>query len=293
MNIYEHISSNTLRSWLLIIIFVAFVLALAYLFAQVTGYPELLPLAFLIAVISVVGSYYYSDRLVLTISKARPATKEEYAHLVNSVEGLALAAGIPVPRIYVIDDTAPNAFATGRDPQHAVIAVTKGLIQKLNRVEIEGVIAHEMAHIKNYDMRLLTLVAVLAGTIVLISDWIMRGFGRGISRGRRRTENPIIVIVAIFAAVIAPFIATVIRLAISRSREFLADAQGAMLTRYPEGLASALEKIAADTEPLEVANKATAHMYIVNPLKDISGVLNTLFSTHPPIEERIRRLREM
>jgi heat shock protein HtpX len=144
----------------------------------------------------------------------------------------------------VIDDTAPNAFATGRDPQHAVIAVTKGLIQKLNRVEIEGVIAHEMAHIKNYDMRLLTLVAVLAGTIVLISDWIMRGFGRGISRGRRRTENPIIVIVAIFAAVIAPFIATVIRLAISRSREFLADAQGAMLTRYPEGLASALEKIA-------------------------------------------------
>lgn len=291
---YEHISSNLWRSRVLVVLFVAILAGMGYLFAEATGYPEILPLAVVFAVLSAIGSYYYSDKIVIAMSRARPATREEYAHLVNSVEGLALAAGIPVPKIYVIDDTAPNAFATGRNPEHGVIAVTTGLLQKLNRVELEGVIAHEMSHIKDYDIRLMTLVAVLAGTVVLLSDWMMRSFWWG--GGRRRRQNGgglIVLLIALVAAILAPIVATLIRLAISRKREFLADAQGAMLTRYPEGLASALEKIAADTEPLEVANKATAHMYIVNPLKDIGGTLSSLFSTHPPIEERVRRLREM
>ena len=291
---YEQISANLWKSRGLIVFFVLFIAGLGYLFGETTGYPEILPLAVIFAILSAVGSYYYSDRIVLAISRARPATREEYAHLVNSVEGLALAAGIPVPKIYVIDDSAPNAFATGRNPEHAVIAVTTGLLDKLNRVELEGVIGHEMAHIKDYDIRLMTLVAVLVGIVVLISDWLMRSMWYG---GRRRSRggggNPIVLIVALVAAIIAPLAATLIQLAISRHREFLSDAQGALLTRYPDGLASALEKIAADKEPLEVANKATAHMYIVNPLKDIGGAINNLFSTHPPIEDRVLRLRAM
>jgi len=291
---YEQISANLWKSRGLIVFFVLFIAGLGYLFGETTGYPEILPLAVIFAILSAVGSYYYSDRIVLAISRARPATREEYAHLVNSVEGLALAAGIPVPKIYVIDDSAPNAFATGRNPERAVIAVTTGLLDKLNRVELEGVIGHEMAHIKDYDIRLMTLVAVLVGIVVLISDWLMRSMWYG---GRRRSRggggNPIVLIVALVAAIIAPLAATLIQLAISRHREFLSDAQGALLTRYPDGLASALEKIAADKEPLEVANKATAHMYIVNPLKDIGGAINNLFSTHPPIEDRVLRLRAM
>ena len=292
---YEQIGSNIWRSRGLIAFFIALIVGLGYLFAKTTGYPEILPMAVIFAILSSIGSYYYSDRIVLAMSRARPATREEHAHLVNSVEGLALAAGIPAPRIYVIDDSAPNAFATGRDPNHAVICVTTGLMEKLNRVELEGVIGHEMAHIKDYDIRLVTLVAVLAGTVVLISDWLLRSmwWGRDVSRRRRAEGGAIVLLVALVAAVLAPFAATLIQLAISRSREYLADVQGTMLTRFPDGLADALQKIAADTEPLEVANKATAHMYIVNPLKDIGGRLNALFSTHPPIEERIRRLRAM
>ena len=292
---YEQIGSNIWRSRGLIAFFVALIAGLGYLFARVTDYPEILPIAVVFAILSSIGSYYYSDRIVLAMSRARPATREEHAHLVNSVEGLALAAGIPAPRIYVIDDSAPNAFATGRDPNRAVICVTTGLLEKLNRLELEGVIGHEMAHIRDYDIRLVTLVAVLAGTAVLISDWLLRSmwWGSGVSRRRRTGGSPIVLLVALVAAILAPLAASLIQLAVSRSREYLADAQGAMLTRYPDGLADALGKIAADTEPLEAANKATAHMYIVNPLKDIGGPLNALFSTHPPIEERVRRLRAM
>ncbi len=292
---YEQISSNIWKSYGLVVFFIVVIAGLGYVFAQTTGYPEILPLAVIFAVVVSIGSYYYSDRLVLAMSRARPATKEEHAHLVNSVEGLAIAAGLPAPRIYVIDDSAPNAFATGRDPTRAVICVTTGLMGKLNRVELEGVIGHEMSHIKGYDIRLMALVAVLAGTVVLISDWLLRSmwYGRGIGRRRRTEGGPVILVLALLAAVLAPLIATLIRLAISRSREYLADAQGALLTRFPEGLASALEKIAADTEPLEAANKATAHMYIYNPLRERGGTLNAMFQTHPPIEERVRRLREM
>jgi heat shock protein HtpX len=208
------------------------------------------------------------------------------------VEGLALAAGLPAPSIYVIDDPSPNAFATGRDPKHAVICVTTGLMEKLNRIELEGVIGHEMSHIKDYDIRLMALVAVLAGTVVLMSDWMLRSFW---FRGRRdnRNGNAIFVLLALVLALLSPLAATVIQLAVSRNREYLADAEGAMLTRYPEGLASALEKIDQAPEPLKEASKATAHLFIANPLKKADGFLSSLFSTHPPVEERIRRLRTM
>jgi heat shock protein HtpX len=243
--------------------------------------------------------YYQSDRIVLGISRAKPVTKEEYPYLYNVVEGLAIAAGIPTPRCYVIDDTAPNAFSTGRKPETAVICVTSGLLQKLNRVELEGVIAHEMSHIKNFDIRLQTLVVVMAGVVALLSDWMLRTFwwGGGRRRGRGRggdgAAGGVFILVGLALAVLSPVIATIIQLAISRKREFLADASGAMLTRYPAGLASALRKISADAEPLEAANKATAHLYIVNPLKDPGKGLNRLFSTHPPVEERIAALEKM
>lgn len=292
---YEHISSNVWKSVLLVIVFMAVLIGLGYLFSEVAGFPYILPVAVVIAVVSSIGSYYYSDRIVLGMSRARPANREEHAFIINSVEGLALAAGIPVPRIYVIDDTAPNAFATGRDPQHAVICVTTGLMQKLDRIELEAVIGHEMAHIKDYDIRFMALVAILAGTVVLIADWLLRSIWWGGGRRRRGSDgsNPIIVVVALVAAIIAPIVATLIQLSISRKREYLADAQGALLTRYPDGLASALAKISADPEPLEAANKATAHLYIHNPLREHGGFLNSLFSTHPPVEDRIRRLKAM
>lgn len=292
---YEEIRSNKIRSVLLIIFFILVLAGLGYLFAEETGYPQILPLAVIVAVVSSIGSYYYSDQIVLAMSHARPAERPADAEIINDVEGLAIAAGLPVPKVYIIDDSAPNAFATGRDPQHAAIAVTSGLVEKLNRAELEGVIAHEMSHIKDYDIRLMALVAVLAGTIVLLSDWLLRSmwWGGGRRRSRNNNGNAIVLVIALVAAILAPLLATLVKLAVSRRREYLADAQGAMLTRYPEGLASALEKIAADTEPLEVANKATAHMYIYNPLRDRKAWLDSMWSTHPPIEERIRRLREM
>jgi len=288
---YEQIASNVRGSVLLIFVFIVVIAGLGYLFTEVTGYPEILPIAIVFAILSSIGSYYYSDKIVLAMARARPATKEEYPHLVNSVEGLAIAAGLPMPGIYIIDDSAPNAFATGRNPQHAALAVTTGLLDKLNRTELEGVIAHEMAHVKDYDIRFMTLVAILAGIIVLLADWMLRSMRWG--RRNRSGGNPIVLVIALAAAILAPIFATLIKLAISRHREFLADSQGALLTRFPEGLANALEKIAGDHEPLEVANKATAHMWIANPLKEHGGWMNNLFSTHPPIEERVKRLRAM
>jgi heat shock protein HtpX len=241
------------------------------------------------------GSYYYSDQIVLSMSGASPVTKEQEPYLWNTVEGLSLAAGVPMPRLYVIEDSAPNAFATGRDPHHAALAVTRGLLDKMNRLELEGVVGHEMAHIRDYDIRFMMLVTVLVGTVVLLSDWMTRSlwYGGGRRRSGRGGGGGLLLVIGLVFVVLSPIIAQAMQLAISRRREFLADAEGARLTRYPEGLASALEKIAADTDPLEVANKATAHLYIYNPLRDHGGWLNSLFSTHPPVEERIKRLREM
>ena len=297
---YEQISRNKWKSAALVVFFIGFIFVLTWFFEYVTGWGKGgLVLALVVAMGMAAVGYYQSDKIVLAISRAKPVTKEEYPYLYNVVEGLALAAGLPTPKCYVIDDTAPNAFATGRKPETAVICVTTGILQKLDRVELEGVIAHEMSHIKNYDIRLQTLVVVMAGIVALLSDWMLRSFwwGGGRRRGRGRdaggAAGGILVLVGLGLAVLSPFIATIIQLAISRKREFLADASGAMLTRYPAGLASALRKISADTEPLEAANKATAHLYIVNPLKGIGGGVNRLFSTHPPIEERIAALEKM
>ena len=298
---YEQISRNKWKSIALVGFFMAFIFVLTWFFEYVTGWGKGgLVLAVVVSMTMAVVGYYASDKIVLTISRARPATKDEFPYLYNVVEGLAIAAGLPAPRCYVIDDTAPNAFAAGRKPETAVICVTTGILEKLNRVELEGVIAHEMSHIKNYDVRLQTLVVVMAGIVALLSDWMLRSFmwggGRrrgGRDRGGSGGAGGILVLVGLALAVLSPFIATIIQLAVSRKREFLADASGAMLTRYPAGLASALRKISADTEPLEAANKATAHLYIVNPLKNIKGGVNKLFSTHPPIEERIAALEKM
>jgi len=296
---YEQISRNKWKSAALVVFFMAFIFLLTWFFEYVTGWGKGgVVLAVVVSMGMAAAGYYSSDKVVLAISRARPVTKDEYPYLYNVVEGLAIAAGLPAPRCYVIDDTAPNAFATGRNPEHAVICVTTGILEKLNRVELEGVIAHEMSHIKNLDIRLQTVVVVMAGVVALLSDWMLRSFLWG---GRRRGRDSrggggagaILILVGLALAVLSPLIATIIQLAVSRKREFLADASGAMLTRYPAGLASALRKISADTEPLEAANKATAHLYIVNPLKNIKGTVNKLFSTHPPIEERIAALEKM
>ena len=295
---WEQISSNKMKSGFLVGFFIIFVVFLGWLFGRTTVWGPAAPiLAAVIAGAAAWGSYYNSDRMVLAISRAKPAQKEDHPHLYHSVEGLAIAAGIPTPKLYIIDDTAPNAFATGRSPEHAAIAVTTGLLQKLNRVELEGVIGHEMSHIANYDTLLMTLTVVMVGTVALVSDWMLRSFLWG---GRRRKGSSgggqagiVLVVVALVLAILSPLIAQLIKLAISRRREFLADANGALLTRYPEGLASALETISSDREPLEVANKATAHLYILNPLKGQKGAFNKLFSTHPPMEQRVALLREM
>ncbi len=296
---YEQITRNKWKSFFLIIFFLGLIFVLTWVFGELTGLgAHGLILAAIIAILMTFGSYYASDKIVLAISKAKPIEKKDYPYLYNVVEGLAIAAGLPKPRCCLIDDTAPNAFASGRNPRNSVIVVTKGLLEKLNRVELEGVIAHEMAHIKNYDVLVQTLAVVMVGIVALLSDWILRSFlwGGGKRKGRSRGGGgaaALFILIAILLATLSPLVAQLLRFSISRKREFLADASGALLTRYPPGLASALRKLAEDREPLEVANKATAHLYIVNPLKDIKGAVNKLFSTHPPIEERIAALEKM
>jgi heat shock protein HtpX len=241
------------------------------------------------------GSYFFSDKIVLTMSQAKEIKRIDDQELYRTVENLAIAAGLPTPKIYLIEDTAPNAFATGRDPKHAVVAITTGLRQKLTKQELEGVMAHELSHIGNYDIRLTTIIVVLVGTVTLLADWMLRmSFG-----GRKKEGGGWIVVIGLVLAILSPIAATLIQLSISRKREYLADASGALLTRYPQGLASALQKISDDHEPLEAANKATAHMYIVNPLKEhidskdsVSWFAN-LFQTHPPIQDRIKKLQSM
>jgi heat shock protein HtpX len=294
--VYEQIAANRRKSALIVALFVLFLFALAAAFGELAGMGEAgIVAAVVISILLAVISYYSSDKVVLAISRARPATKEEYPYLVNTVEGLAIAAGVPLPRCYVIDDTAPNAFATGRNPRNSVICVTTGLLGKMNRAELEGVIAHEMSHVKNLDIRLQTIVVVMVGIAALLSDWMLRSVFWGGRRSNRDKggAGAILAVFGLLLAALSPIIAQLLQLAVSRRREFLADASGAMLTRYPAGLASALRKIAADTEPLEAANKATAHLYIVNPLKNVKGAVNRMFSTHPPIEERIAALEKM
>lgn len=299
LNVYEQIDSNKRRSFLIMVLFIVFVVGVVWVFNQAFDFgPGAVGLALIFSGMMSFASYYWSDKIILSISGARPASKKTDYMFYTVAENLSLAAKIPTPRLYVIDDTALNAFATGRDPQHAVVCATTGLLQQLNRTELEGVIGHELTHVANYDIRLMSVVTVLVGLITLLADWLFRSMRWG---GRRRDDNDrglgvIFMVIAIVLAILSPLIANLIQLAISRRREFSADAGSVMLTRQPSGLISALSKLAGDREPLEAANKATAHLYIVNPLKNLHqgiGWFSGLFNTHPPIEERIKILKEM
>lgn len=304
MTIYNAIGSNKRKTWFLMIFFMLFFLGVSYVLGRALGYG----LSFVGIMLIVSGimnwvSYYYSDKIVLSMSGAKPADKNEHRDLIESVENLSIASGIPMPKVYVVNDPAPNAFATGRDPKHAAVCATTGILEKLTKSELEGVIGHELSHVKNFDTRLMGVVSILAGSIVILADFFMRSLWWGGLGGRDRDRegssgNGLFLIIGLIAAILAPIAATLIQLAISRRREFLADADGALLTRYPEGLARALEKIAGDRNILKHASNATAHLYIENPFKTDTGRKTTsflagLFSTHPPIEERIKILRSM
>ena len=298
----DRIAANRRNSLLLISGFLGFVTVFGY----VIGYAWLgdptralfgLVLAFVVGTVSGLVTYYGGDRIVLAASRAKEVTYDDAPVLFNVVEEMAIASGVPMPKVYIIEDSAPNAFATGRDPEHASVAVTSGLLEKLNRDELQGVIAHEMSHVGNYDIRYAMLVGILVGTTVLISDFFLRGLWWGGGRGRQREGGGqiqlIMIVVAIVLAVLAPLFARLLQLSISRQREYLADATAVQLTRNPKGLADALQKISGDREVLEVANRATAHLYIVNPIKKFEKRAKGLFSTHPPIEERIQILRSL
>jgi heat shock protein HtpX len=283
--------------------FLVFIIIVGYVFSYSMDSPEILFFAVGFSIISSFISYWWSDKIVLAMSSAKEVKFEDNKELYRLVENLCITAGLPTPKIYIIDDTAPNAFATGRDPEHAVIAVTQGLLQKLDRSELEGVIAHELSHIGNRDILLATLVTVMVGVVVLLADWFRRwtfwGGGRHRDNDKGGQLRLILTIAAIALSILAPLFAYMMQFAISRKREFLADADGALLTRYPEGLAKALEKISADTEPLEVANRATAHMCIASPFEAKSdgrakrGFFSHAFMTHPPVTDRIAALRDM
>lgn len=294
---YSQIAENKRNSWLLVILVTAVLVLLGYLIGEYwgSGYGGIAA-ALVIALVSSLAAYFGGAGMILGLSRARRIEKKDHPQLFNVVEELTIAAGVPMPAIYVIDDTAPNAFATGRDPAHASVAITTGLLEKLSRDELQGVMAHELSHVQNRDILFAMMVGIMVGSIALISDFFLRsvfwGGGRRRRSGSDKGGGPLIV-VALVLAILAPIFAKILQLAVSRQREYLADASAARLTRYPEGLASALEKIAGDREVLEVANRATQHLYIVNPIKPFEKRAKSLFSTHPPLEERVARLRAM
>jgi len=300
MSIYSQISSNKQKTFFIFALFVILLSGFFYIiglyYGDANGY---LVLGLIISSATSVFSYFFSDKLVLFSVGAVPADKERHFNFYTVAENMAIAAGIPMPALYVIPDNAPNAFATGRDPKHAIVCATEGLLNMMDRAELEGVIAHELSHVKNYDMLVMTIVSVLVGTVSLVADWILRsmwwGGGRRNDDERKNGGNPLIFVLLLVALIIAPLTATLIQLAISRKREYLADASGALLTRRPIGLASALEKIASYPASMRTATTATAHLFISSPFKKNKkgDWFINLFSTHPPIEERIRLLREM
>ena len=272
------------------------VIGIGFAFSQVYGDPSILYIAVTFSVFMSVLSYWFSDKIVLKMTRALPATRESHRELWNIVENLSITAGLPMPKLYIVSEDAPNAFATGRDPKHAVVAVTEGLLKRLDRSELEGVLAHELSHIGNRDMLVSTVAVVLVGFIAILSDMFMRSmfFGRG-RRDSRGNAGAILFVIGIALSILAPISAKLIQLAISRRREFLADASGALLTRYPEGLAKALEKISKDTTPMAVANNTTAHLWLDDPFKGKAKTswFHKLFQTHPPVEERVAALRGM
>ena len=307
-NIYEVQSANKIKSAVIAVLFFVFVAISTYFITSAIGIYNgyeasglgFAGIALIISGISTFISYYYSDKIVLGISGARPATKQEDNLFTSVAENVCIGAGLPLPKLYIIEDSAPNAFATGRDYDHAVVCVTTGLIEKLTRTELEGVIAHELTHIKNYDVRLMSIVSVMVGLIALLGDFFLRSsfHGRRSSNSNEKSGlGAVVLVLGILFAILSPIISKLIQLAISRRREFMADAGSVAITRQPQGLITALEKISSDQEPLEAANKATAHLYIVSPfkmgIKGNVGRFANLFNTHPPISERIAILQKM
>lgn len=293
---FEDIKRNKMKSWFIILLFLAFIAVIVYYICMALDLGKTsIVIAMIFAIISTWGSYYYSDRIVLSLNKARPATKEENQKLVNILDSLVVSSGLPAtPKLYIVEDSQPNAFATGRNPEHAVICVTTGLLDKLEYYELEGVLAHEMSHIKNYDILLSAVVSVMVGFVVILSDWFTRITFWG---GPRRSDdddngNPILMFIGLIFLILAPIFGQLMQLAISRKREFLADATAVEFTRNPDGLISALLKISGDPNELKVANNATENMYIVNPFRGKKSS-SSLWSTHPSIEDRVEALRNI
>lgn len=301
LNVFESVSSNKTKSTIIMVLFVAFVSVSAYFISLAFGWRgsslSFLGLAFIFSGLGSLASYYWSDKIILGMSGAHPADPQKNRVFYSVAQNLSLAASLPMPKLYIIVDTALNAFATGRDPQHAVVCATSGLLSRLSRTELEGVIGHELSHVANYDIRLMSIVTILVGTLTLLGDWLIRSrWSLSRDDDSRSGAGQIGMLIGLVLALISPLIAQLIQLAISRRREFLADAFSAKLTRQPSGLISALTKLGADTEPLEAANKATAHLYITNPLKnhhDLIGWFSGLFNTHPPLDHRIQALQRM
>ncbi len=291
-SIYTHISRNKFQTVVIMLLFVVIVSFIGWFFGEFFAGDGVAFIGFALIFSGVTSfvSYYNSDKIVLSLVGAKEVSKSDSPELHNLVENMSIASGIPKPRIFVTNDMAMNAFATGRDPKHAVICFTQGILSGLEKRELEGVVAHEMSHIGNYDIRLMSIVSILVGTIALLSDWFTRGMFWGGDR-ERGSKNGVLMLVGILLLVLSPVIATLIKLAVSRNREFLADSTAAMITRYPDGLAEALRKIAADPRILLSASTATAHMFISNPFKGKN--ISSMFNTHPPVEERIRRLENM
>ena len=294
--LYTQESKNVRKTWLLMGFFLVLVIAIGYGVSYILGNPIILYVAVIFALVMNVGSYWWSDKLVIKMTGAKPADIALHRDLINVVENLSITAGLPMPKVYVVNDPAPNAFATGRDPEHAVVAATSGLLAILSKTELEGVMAHELSHIGNRDMLVSTVAVVLAGFIAILSDFFMRSlmFGGGV---RDDKAGVVFLIVGIIGIILAPIAAQLIQMSISRKREYLADASGALLTRYPEGLASALEKISQYNQPMRRANNATAHLFIADPFggdkRTLGQKISNLFQTHPPASERIKILRGM
>lgn len=295
MKLYSAISSNKWKTWIIMFLFVVFITTLVFVMSKALGLSAVgvSGMALIMAGLMSIGSYYYSDKLVIATSGAKPVTKAQFPKYFRIVENLAIGAGLPMPKVFVIDDRSPNAFATGRDPKHAIVAATTGLLDMMTEAELEGVIAHELSHIKNFDIRLMGVVAVLVGFVAILSDLFIRAtFFRDSDDNK---GNAIFLVIAIILAILSPIAAMLIQTAVSRKREYLADASGVLITRYPEGLASALEKLKNDHTPPRSASNATAHLFIENPFdnKKVKNLFTGLFNTHPPLEERIRILRNM
>lgn len=296
MTLYTQAESNIRKTWLYLSIFFVLILAIGWVISNYLGSFSIFWFALIFSVSSSFFSYWYSDKVVLFFTRAKPIEKSDNPELYRIVENLCITAGLPLPKIYILEEAQPNAFATGRDKNHAVIAVTRGLLEKMEKAELEGVVAHELSHIGNKDMLLQTIIVVLVGIIVMLTDFFSRMsfWGRAQRREKEEGGNAIFFVIGIFLMILAPILANLIKLAISRRREFLADESGALLTRYPEGLARALEKIAGDQNPLSVASNATSHLYIANPFRGLGlNRVSNLFSTHPPIGERIKALRDL